>query len=135
MNPLCSLIARAYIFNCQKCIECSFLMRALYSFFFAHITALCLQVPRKAMNGDVSSLMNLVLSQNSITTVPSAAFVRLTYLQKLDLSENKIEVVERGAFQGLAHLQRIYLNTNRITHLRASDLPPSLHGITLHENR
>eukprot|EP00095_Tigriopus_kingsejongensis_P009338 maker-scaffold247_size239117-snap-gene-1.26 protein:Tk09338 transcript:maker-scaffold247_size239117-snap-gene-1.26-mRNA-1 annotation:"PREDICTED: uncharacterized protein LOC103514474" len=93
------------------------------------------EVPHEALAGDVPSLMTLNLRHNSISRIPSKAFHQLSYLHKLDLSENKIQVVESGAFQGLRSLQRVYLHANRISTLDAQDIPPSLHGITLHDNR
>ena len=95
-----------------------------------------LQVPSESLNGgDVPSLMTLSLRRNSFTIIRSRSFHRLTFLQKLDLSENKIQALEHGAFEGLGNLQRIYLHANRISNLDSRDLPPSLHGITLHDNR
>ena len=87
------------------------------------------------MNADVPSLMNLVLRSNNIVEISTRAFHKLEFLQKLDLSHNKIKTISAGAFEGLEKLQRIYLHANFITKMDVAVLPPSLHGITIHENR
>lgn len=79
--------------------------------------------------------MSLNLRGNPISTVKTRSFHRLEYLKKLDLSECEIATVESGAFEGLQNLQRIYLDGNRLKVLDSRDLPPSLHGITAHDNR
>ena len=79
--------------------------------------------------------MTLVLEGNSIITIRNRAFYSLKYLTKLDLSSNKISLIQPGAFDGLENLQRIYLHANRLETMNANQLPPSLHGITLHDNR
>ncbi len=60
---------------------------------------------------------------------------RLSHLQKLDLSDCQVRTIERGAFEGLDHLQRMHLHGNRLSALDAKDIPPSLHGISVHGNR
>ena len=97
-----------------------------------------LQVPSDALNnGDGAgvSLMSLSLSSNKIEAIRTRALHGLGQLTKLDLSGNRISAVEAGAFEGLDSLQRIYLHSNRLTTLSARDLPVSLHGISVHENR
>ena len=80
--------------------------------------------------------MVLSLSDNPITVVKSGSFARLTFLTKLDLSNCQISSVQAGAFEGLSdNLQRMYLHGNKLASVEARDLPPSLHGITIHENR
>ena len=79
--------------------------------------------------------MVLSLSGNPLTVVKSGSFARLTFLTKLDLSNCQIASVQAGAFEGLSDLQRMYLHGNKLTSVEARDLPPSLHGITIHENR
>ena len=75
------------------------------------------------------------LSSNKIEAIRTRALHGLGQLTKLDLSGNRISAVEAGAFEGLDSLQRIYLHSNRLTTLSARDLPVSLHGISVHENR
>lgn len=62
-------------------------------------------------------------------------FLRLLQLQKLDLSDCKIRLIESGAFEGLANLQRMHLHGNRLAAIASRDIPPSLHGISVHDNR
>ena len=97
-----------------------------------------MQVPSDALNnGDGAgvSLMSLSLSSNKIEAIRTRALHGLGQLTKLDLSGNRISAIEAGAFEGLDSLQRIYLHSNHLTTLSARDLPVSLHGISVHENR
>lgn len=96
-----------------------------------------IEIPSDALNsGDGAvSLMSLSLRGNPVEAVRTRAFHRLAQLTKLDLSECKISAIESGAFEGLKSLQRFYLHSNRLVTLSARDLPPSLHGISVHENR
>ena len=79
--------------------------------------------------------MSLSLSSNKIEAIRTRALHGLGQLTKLDLSGNRISAIEAGAFEGLDSLQRIYLHSNHLTTLSARDLPVSLHGISVHENR
>ena len=79
--------------------------------------------------------MVLSLSGNPLKVVKSGAFAKLTFLTRLDLSNCQLSTIQAGAFQGLSDLQRIYLHGNKLRSVEARDIPPSLHGITLHENR
>ncbi len=79
--------------------------------------------------------MSLSLRSNVLSVVRSRAFHRLLLLQKLDLSNCQIRTVEIGAFEGLDNLQRVHLHGNWLSHIHATDIPPSLHGISLHANR
>ena len=63
------------------------------------------------------------------------SFHRLTHLTRLDLSTCQISVIESGAFDGLMAIQRIYLHGNHLVTISAVDLPPSLHGISVYDNR
>ncbi len=92
-------------------------------------------MPSSTLNDDVPSLMSLSLRDNVIPIVRAKAFHRLAHLQKLDLSGCQILEIKSGAFQGLDALQRIYLHSNKLTTLDSRELPPSLHGITVHDNR
>lgn len=96
------------------------------------------QVPSDALNHDEGcsiSLMSLSLRSNKIEAIRTRAFHNLGQLTKLDLSANRISAIEAGAFEGLKNLQRIYLHSNHLATLSARDLPVSLHGISVHENR
>ena len=63
------------------------------------------------------------------------AFHRLAYLIRLDLSACQISVIEAGALDGLEAIKRIFLHGNHLVTLSARDLPPSLHGISVYDNR
>ena len=63
------------------------------------------------------------------------AFHRLAQLIRLDLSACQISVIESGAFEGLLSLQRVYLHANHLSTISANNLPSSLHGISVHDNR
>ncbi|XP_064577526.1 leucine-rich repeat-containing protein 3 [Zonotrichia leucophrys gambelii] len=57
----------------------------------------------------------LKLDANSITSIPSNAFRRLSRLQEIDLSRNAIEHIDRAAFRGVAAgLRSLDLSGNRI---------------------
>ena len=63
------------------------------------------------------------------------AFHRLAHLTRLDLSACQISEIESGAFDGLVAIQRLFLHGNHLSTISATDLPPSLHGISVHDNR
>ena len=63
------------------------------------------------------------------------AFHRLAHLVHLDLSACQISVIEAGALDGLLAIKRIFLHGNHLVTLSARDLPPSLHGISVYDNR
>ena len=67
--------------------------------------------------------------------VHSMAFHRLAHLTRLDLSACQISTIESGSFEGLVSLQRVYLHGNHLSTILSSDIPPSLHGISVHDNR
>ena len=63
------------------------------------------------------------------------SFHRLAHLIRLDLSTCQISIIDSGAFDGLMAIQRIYLHGNHLVTISAGDLPPSLHGISVYDNR
>lgn len=86
----------------------------------------------------VSNLIELDLSNNFLTSVPSKAlencpilrklnfahnpirellnntFAKFSHLQTIDLSDNNIHAIEVNAFQGLKSLKQLYLNGNKL---------------------
>ena len=54
---------------------------------------------------------------NSISTLPSNAFVNHAKLNTLCLSNNQIEIVEKDAFKGLKNLQYLDLKHNQIENI------------------
>ena len=70
-----------------------------------------------------------------IGKVRALAFHRLAHLIRLDLSGGQISIIEGGALDGLLAIQRIFLHGNHLVTISARDLPPSLHGISVYDNR
>lgn len=64
-----------------------------------------------------SSLQNLHLQNNKITSIPERIFSHLNNLYWLDLSDNKVSHVERATFNGLRNLHELSLGYNRLTRL------------------
>lgn len=85
---------------------------------------------------DYTSLMRLILNGNPIRELKSNAFKHLSFLTTLELSNCQLSRVENEAFYGLDNLEWLRLDGNRISALRGNHiLPQSLHGINLHGNR
>ncbi|KAL2717613.1 toll-like receptor Tollo [Vespula squamosa] len=74
-----------------------------------------------AVSKCLSSLKELDLSNNSIESLPTAAFSGLTRLHSLDLRCNAIGFMADRAFEGLSSLAILKLADNRL-----SSLPPEL---------
>lgn len=68
-----------------------------------------------------ANLRTLDLSNNSIESLPSAAFSGLSRLHSLDLRSNSLAFIADRAFEGLTSLTSIKLTNNRLT-----SLPPDL---------
>ncbi|CAG9834830.1 unnamed protein product [Diabrotica balteata] len=62
-------------------------------------------------------LTQLDVSQNSLTTVPSAAFKNLDQLLILNMNHNKVTGLHAKAFQGLNTLEILTLYENKITNI------------------
>lgn len=85
---------------------------------------------------DYSSLMRLILSGNPIRELKSNAFRHLSFLTTLELSNCQLSEVENEAFIGLDNLEWLKLDGNRIQRLSGNYiLPQSLHGINMQGNR
>lgn len=81
------------------------------------------------------SLMRLSLSNNPITSIKTHCFQHLSYLNTLEMSDCKIETIEREAFSGLNHLEWLRLNGNRLSNIQGENLfPDTLRGINLQNN-
>ncbi|XP_072939003.1 uncharacterized protein kek2 [Epargyreus clarus] len=81
------------------------------------------------------SLMRLSLNNNPITSIKTHCFQHLSYLTTLELSECKIETIETEAFAGLKHLEWLRLNGNRLSNIQGDNLfPDTLRGIDLQNN-
>lgn len=93
------------------------------------------QIPTESFV-DYASLMRLTLNGNPIKEIRMAAFRHLTYLATLEISDCQVEVVHDGAFIGLDSIEWLRLDGNRIQTIMGSNiLPTTLHGINLQGNR
>ncbi|XP_062547885.1 uncharacterized protein LOC134213192 [Armigeres subalbatus] len=85
---------------------------------------------------DYPALMRLTLSGNPIRTLQTNAFKHLSYLTTLELSNCQIDLIEDEAFIGMDNLEWLRLDGNRITTIQGNHvLPENLHGINLQANR
>ena len=87
--------------------------------------------------GGLTSLQNLYLSQNQLTSLPDGIFSDLTSLRYLDLWQNRLTSLPEDVFSGLTSLQDLNLSGNRLTSLPKdvfSDLT-SLEILELQENQ
>ncbi|CAG4966928.1 unnamed protein product [Colias eurytheme] len=81
------------------------------------------------------SLMRLSLNNNPVTNIKAHCFQHLSYLNTLELSNCKIESIEPEAFAGLKHLEWLRLNGNRLSNIQGDNLfPDTLRGIDLQSN-
>ena len=85
---------------------------------------------------DVPFLRDLVLSHNPIQKIDSHAFKTIPGLIKLDLSNCEIQVIASKAFEGIEMLESLKLNGNRLSELRLRTVETlnRLHGIEMHDN-
>uniref|UniRef100_H3CQX2 LRRCT domain-containing protein n=1 Tax=Tetraodon nigroviridis TaxID=99883 RepID=H3CQX2_TETNG len=64
--------------------------------------------------GGLSSISNLVLSSNKLSSLPEEIFWNLTSLEYLDLSENQLASLPGTIFNGLLGMKTIHLNHNNL---------------------
>lgn len=85
---------------------------------------------------DISGLRNLLISKNLITKIPEDAFKSVPLLVKLDLSHNNISVVHEDAFAFLNRLEDLKLSFNKLKTLPVNVLQPlaALHGLHVDNN-
>lgn len=85
---------------------------------------------------DIPSLRDLLLSNNPIQKIDSHAFQNVPGLVKLDLSNCELQTVAPKAFEGIELLESLKLNGNRLTELRLHTVETlnRLHGVELHDN-
>lgn len=85
---------------------------------------------------DYTSLMRLSLSGNPIRELKTNSFRYLSFLTTLELSNCQIDKIDNEAFLGMDNLEWLRLDGNRIGSIKGNNiLPKSLHGINLHGNR
>lgn len=81
------------------------------------------------------TLMRLSLNNNPITFIKSNCFQHLTYLTTLELSNCKIDLIENDAFSGLNHIEWLRLDGNKLPNIQGNNiLPDTLRGIELQNN-
>ncbi|KAJ8982370.1 hypothetical protein NQ317_006957 [Molorchus minor] len=84
---------------------------------------------------DCPSLMRLTLNRNPIKALEGASFSHLSFLTTLELSNCELSKVDEGAFQGLYSLEWLHLNGNKMTSFSAArHLPAGLKGAQLQDN-
>ncbi|XP_072753584.1 uncharacterized protein [Anoplolepis gracilipes] len=82
------------------------------------------------------TLIEFVVNDNNITSIPDGVFSKLYNLLYLTLANNKIETLQNGVFRGLKSLQFLSLMNNNIVTINRSvftDLP-NLETLHLHHN-
>ncbi|XP_062547888.1 amphoterin-induced protein 2-like [Armigeres subalbatus] len=84
----------------------------------------------------IPSLRDLTLARNHIQKIESHAFRNVTSLTKLDLAYCEIQTIAPQAFEGLSSLHTLKLNGNQLSELRPKTIETlnKLHGVELHEN-
>ncbi|XP_073493974.1 transforming growth factor beta activator LRRC32-like [Phyllobates terribilis] len=82
---------------------------------------------------NISSLVNLDLSWNTIAILLSGMFDGIPRLVELNLSNNYIAEIESGTFDSLQHLRALNLAKNAISCISSFDLP-QLHLLNLSSN-
>lgn len=85
---------------------------------------------------DIPFLRDLILSNNPIQKIDSYAFRAIRGLVKLDLSNCEIQMVAPKAFEGIEMLESLKLNGNRLSELRLRTVETlsRLHGVEMHDN-
>lgn len=84
----------------------------------------------------IPSLRELTMASNPIQKVDSHAFRMTHSLTKLDLSHCDIQTIAPEAFKGLNSLHSLKLNGNKLYELRPRTIETlsKLHGVELHDN-
>lgn len=85
---------------------------------------------------DVPFLRDLILSNNPIQKIDSHAFQYIPGLVRLDLSHCELQMIAPKAFEGVESMESLKLNGNRLTELRPRTVETlrRLHGVELHDN-
>lgn len=89
-----------------------------------------------AILASIPSLRDLTIARNPIQKVDSHIFKATHTLNKLDLSHCAIQTIAPEAFKGLTSLHSLKLNGNKLNELRPRtiDTLSKLHNVELHDN-
>lgn len=91
-------------------------------------------VPTETLS-DFQSLMRLAINGNPIRVLKTGSFLHVPDLVTLELSNCEIEIIDEDAFSGLDSLEWLKLDGNRLNSVRGDHtLPESLRGISLYRN-
>lgn len=92
-------------------------------------------IPSSTFN-DVPFLRDLTLAHNPIQKVDSHAFHTVPNLIKLDLSHCQLQFIAPKAFEGVELLETLKLNGNKLRELRPKTVErlSRLHGVEMHDN-
>lgn len=92
---------------------------------------------RAADLAGLTSLQELYVSNNSLTSLNANTFSSLTTLTDLDLGNNQLDSVHQNLFDGLTNLRRVALDNNRLSsvHEDIFDGLTSLRTIELQRNK
>lgn len=85
---------------------------------------------------DIPFLRELLIANNPIQKIDSLAFRYVPGLVRLDLSHCELQMIAPKAFEGVELLESLKLNGNRLTELRPRTVETlsRLHGVELHDN-
>lgn len=88
---------------------------------------------------DIPFLRDLIISNNPIQKIETFAFQALHGLVKLDVSNCELQTISPNAFDGIDMLESLKINGNRLTELRLHTVETlsslsRLHGVELHNN-
>ncbi|XP_054262871.1 leucine-rich repeat-containing protein 24 [Macrosteles quadrilineatus] len=92
-------------------------------------------IPSSTFN-DVPFLRDLTLAHNPIQKVEGFAFQTVPNLIKLDLSQCQLQFIAPKAFEGVEQLENLRLNGNKLRELRPKTVErlSRLHGVEMHDN-
>lgn len=93
------------------------------------------QIPTDAFRS-IPFLRDLILTRNPISKIDSNAFAILSNLVKLDLSNCQLNTISPQAFDGIESLELLKLSGNKLSELQPKTIEKfqRLHSIELHNN-
>ncbi|XP_078574704.1 uncharacterized protein LOC144860974 [Branchiostoma floridae x Branchiostoma japonicum] len=84
-----------------------------------------------------TNLINLNLNRNDISSIEAGTFSHTSQLQRLYLNGNNLTSIQQGVFNSLNQIQGLYLSSNLITHIQSGALSnfPQLRTLYLQGNK